>query len=111
MRVGLLCLIFLKQLTGLGILHKFQDYGISGEILGIIKSFLADRSLQVTLDGVSSSSFSINAGVPQGSILGATLFLLYNNDLPENILQNIDIFAILTIYSSYLIRKICELLV
>ena len=76
-----------------GLLHKLQAYGISGKILGIIKSFLTDRSLRVTLDGVSSSSFPINAGVPQGSILGPTLFLLYINDLPENILQNIDIFA------------------
>ena len=58
------------------LLHKLKSYGISGQIFGLISSFLSNRQLQVVLDGKSSQEYPVNAGVPQGSILGPTLFLL-----------------------------------
>ena len=57
-----------------GLLHKLKSYGISGQIFGLISSFLSNRQLQVVLDGKSSQEHPVNAGVPQGSILGPTFF-------------------------------------
>ena len=76
-----------------GLLHKLKSYGISGQIFGLISSFLSNRQLRVVLDGKSSQEYPVNAGVPQGSILGPTLFLLYINDLPDNVICNIAIYA------------------
>ena len=59
-----------------GLLHKLKSYGISGQIFGLISSFLSNRRLRLVLDGQSSQEHPVNAGVPQGSILGSTLFLL-----------------------------------
>ena len=76
-----------------GLLHKLKSYGISGQIFGLISSFLSNRWLRVILDGKSSQEYPVNDGVPQGSILGPTLFLLYINDLPDDIICNIAIYV------------------
>ena len=65
------------------VLHKHRSYGISGQIVGLISSFLSNRRLLVVLDEKSSEEYPVNSGVPQGSILGLTFFLLYINDLPD----------------------------
>ena len=75
------------------LLQKLKSYGISGQIFGLISSFLSNRLLWVVLDGKSSQEYPVNAGVPQGSILGPTLFLLYINDLPDDVICNIAIYA------------------
>ena len=56
-------------------------------------SFLSSRWLQLVLDGKSSQEYLINAGVFQGSILGSTLFLLYINDLSDDVICNITLYA------------------
>ena len=76
-----------------GLLHILKSYGISGQIFGLIPSFLSNRWLQVVLDGKSSQEYPVNAGVPQGSILGPTLFLIYINGLPDDDICNIAIYA------------------
>ena len=76
-----------------GLLHKLKSYGISGQIFGLISSFLSNRRLRFVLGGKSSEEYQVNAGVSQGSILGPTLFLLYINDLPDDVFCNIAIYA------------------
>ena len=76
-----------------GLLHKLKSYGISGQIFGLISSFLSNRRLQMVLDGKSSQEYPVNAGAPQGSILGPTLFLLYINDLPDDVICDIANYA------------------
>ena len=76
-----------------GLLHKLRSYGISGQIFGLISSFLSNRRLRVVLDGKSSQEYPVNAGVLQGSILGPALFLLYINDLPVDVICNIAIYT------------------
>ena len=82
-------------MTGFDMLVFFTNlsYGISGQIFGLISSFPSNRVLQVVLDRKSSQEYPVNAGVPQGSILGPSLSLLYTNDLPDDVICDIAIYA------------------
>ena len=76
-----------------GIIFKLQQNGISDDLLNILSDFLRNRKQRVTLNGQSSSWTDVNAGVPQGSVLGPLLFLIYINDLPDGLSSNAKLFA------------------
>ncbi len=76
-----------------GLIFKLRRCGVSGELLLLIKSFLSDRKQRTVLNGKMSEWGNIAAGVPQGSILGPLFFLIYINDLTDNLRCNVKLFA------------------
>ena len=76
-----------------GLLFKLEKNGVSGNLFQLIKSFLSGRFQRVLLNGQTSDWETIQAGVPQGSILGPLFFLIYINDLTDNLNCNVKLFA------------------
>ena len=76
-----------------GLLHKLKAADVQGELLKWFTNYLAERKQRVILPGVASDWTYILAGVPQGSILGPILFLIYINDIVAEIGSNIRLFA------------------
>ena len=76
-----------------GLIFKIKSFGISGDLLELIKNFLSNRFQRVVLNGQTSEWGKINAGVPQGSILGLLFFLIYINDLTDGTSSIVKRFA------------------
>ena len=75
------------------LIFKIKSFGISGDLLELIKNFLSNRFQSVVLNGQTSEWENINAGVPQASILGPLFFLIYINDLTDGISSIVKPFA------------------
>jgi hypothetical protein len=75
------------------LLHKLQHYGITGPVNRWINAFLSEREQSVLVEGEMSDPVNVDSGVPQGSVLGPSLFLFYINDMPHGIVSKIRLFA------------------
>ena len=76
-----------------GLMYKLKQNGVACDLLDTLTNFLKERKQRVVLNGQYSTWTNVEAGVPQGSILGPLLFLVYINDLPENLVSNPKLFA------------------
>ena len=96
---GEVCMIYLDVSKAFdrvwheGLLFKLQQIGIGGSLLKWFKSYLSGRKQRVVIKGQVSKWHPVNAGVPQGSVLGPLLFLIYVNDIVDNISSHISLFA------------------
>ena len=75
------------------LLLKLNRYGIDGQLLSWFRNFLTGRKQRVLIRGSPSDWLPLLSGVPQGSILGPILFLLYVNDIPNVITSSVKLFA------------------
>ena len=82
-----------------GLIFKLKQNDISGELLHILSDFLSNRKQRRVLNAQNSSWTNVHAGVPQGPILGPLLFLIYINDLSDNLTSNGKLFADTSLFS------------
>ena len=76
-----------------GLILKLEKYGITGNLLTWFQNYLTMRNQMVFVNGVYSSKKFISAGVPQGSVLGPLLFLIYINDISDDLTGMARLFA------------------
>ena len=73
--------------------HKLDKIGVNSQVTRWVQSLLTGQSQTAVVDGYESSSCPVTSGVPQGSVVGPILFLIYINDLPDSVLSKTRLFA------------------
>ena len=75
------------------LLHKLHAYGIRGKLLQWVEAFLTERSQRIVVQGAKSQWSPVVSGIPQGSVLGPTLFIIFVNDIPTQLHGSVKLFA------------------
>ena len=75
------------------VLYKMNRYGVQGNTLKWLSSFLKDRTMKVLVEGKESKSVKVESGVTQGTVLGPLVFLCHINDLPDSVKSQVRPFA------------------
>ena len=75
------------------------EFGVNGSLLDLICNYLSGRPQFTVLNGVKSTLLPVSMGIPQGSVLGPTLFVVFTNDLPSSVpFGSVYMYADTTIY-------------
>ena len=75
------------------LLSKLRSYGVAGKLFEWIENFLSNRTQRVCIRGSFSEWVNITSGVPQGSVLGPILFIIFVNDMPDVVNSMLLMFA------------------
>ena len=75
--------------------HKklMESYGMNNKTINCVRNFLTDRKQKVSVNGAESISHDVTSGIPQGSVLGPILFVIYINDMPDHVDSEAYLFA------------------
>ena len=76
-----------------GLIFKLKQNGVAGNVINLLGNYLSSRKQRVVINGKTSEYFQVESGVPQGSVLGPLLFLIYINDLEICIKSKVKFFA------------------